>query len=219
MNAPDFLSVAAVLIGAFLAGAAPFSYLIARAFAGIDIRETGSGNPGASNVFRTVGPLAGFLTLLLDAGKGAAAMLLALPFVGQFDETALVWLRIGLGLAAVAGHVWTPFLGWRGGKGVATLIGVFAAIFPLGIIAAAGGGTIAILVFRYFSLGSLVGVALLPLAYFLYTEEPLRSDHLPVLWLILAAVALTVLRHLDNIRRLLQGQEHGMRSQNQATER
>ncbi|MBX7057389.1 MAG: glycerol-3-phosphate 1-O-acyltransferase PlsY [Leptospirales bacterium] len=195
---------------AFLMGSTPFSYLLARLLAGVDIRQEGSGNPGASNVYRVVGPAAGVATLILDAGKGAAAVLLVLPWRNDLSAAALVWLQIAFGLAAVAGHVWTPFLGWKGGKGVATLIGVFAALFPLGILAAAGAGVIVIGIFRYFSLGSLVGVSILPLAYFLYVDEPWRSDHLPILWMTVAAVLITLYRHSENIRRLWRGEELGM---------
>ena len=200
---------------AFLLGAIPFPFLIARLFAGIDIRQHGSGNPGASNVFRVVGPGPGLLTFALDTGKGATAVCLAdwLLGAGVLPADASgqrIWFEILLGILAVFGHVWSPFLGWRGGKGVATVVGVFAMIFPWGLLTAALCALSVIVVYRFFSLGSLVGVCVLPAAYFLVTEQPWHAANLPILYLCLAAMTLVLLRHTDNIRRLLSGREHGM---------
>lgn len=197
--------------GAFLAGALPFSYLIARAFAGIDIREHGSGNPGASNVYRVVGPLPGALCFVLDTAKGSFAVWLALLLRHELTPDTQLWYQILLGFFAVLGHVFSPFLNWRGGKGVATFLGVFLVLFPLGVLAAFACGVAVILIYRYFSLGSLVGAAMLPAAYFLFVDAPFAPRNLPLLYLCLAAAILTFLRHLDNIKRLWLGSEHGLR--------
>lgn len=208
----ELLGLAAL---AFMLGAIPFPYLIARAMAGIDIREHGSGNPGASNVFRVVGPGAGIVTFALDTAKAAVAVSLAawiLP-VGQLASVDFVWYEILLGILAVCGHVWSPFLGGRGGKGVATVIGVFWVVFPMGLLTGFLCGLVVVVVYRFFSLGSLVGVCALPVAYFLVKEQPWHPASLPILYLSLVATALVLARHTDNIKRLLSGREHGMLQQ------
>ncbi len=211
MSSLEFLLAYIVLpAAAFFAGAVPFSYFIARFFAGIDIREHGSGNPGASNVFRVVGPGPGILTFLLDATKAAACIVLAYFWLSHWPARALVWYEILLGVLAVLGHVFSPFLGFRGGKGVAAVIGVYLVLFPLGLIAGALSGLVAAFVFRYFSLGSLIGVLILPLSYFLLQEQPWHPANRPLLYLSLLAVLIVYARHTDNIKRLLAGKEHGM---------
>lgn len=197
-------------VAAFCLGAIPFSYIIARVLGGVDIREHGSGNPGASNVFRVVGPLAGILSFVLDCAKGALAVLLATWFLQGLTPGHRIWYEILLGLLAVCGHVWSPFMGGRGGKGVAAVIGIFGVLFPLGLVAGILCGAAVIFVYRYFSLGSLVGVSVLPLAYFLVIEQPWHGANLPILYLSLVATILVLARHTDNIRRLLTGREHGM---------
>ena len=197
-------------VAAFLLGAIPFSYLTARVAGGIDIRQHGSGNPGASNVYRVVGPGPGLLAFALDALKGAVPLLVAAAMADELSAVELVWYKILLGALAVMGHIWSPFLGFRGGKGVATVVGVFAVLFPLGLLTAAMCGLSVVFVYRFFSLGSLVGLSTLPVAYFLLIEQPLHPASLPLLYLSLLAVVLIFLRHMDNIKRLLQGKEHGI---------
>ena len=198
---------------AYLIGGIPFAYILARLVGGIDIRQAGSGNPGASNVFRTVGPATGILVLILDALKGSLAVYLAYLVAksqGGRGEFFIIWYEILLGFLAVAGHIWTPFLEFKGGKGVATFLGVFLILFPVGMLIAMGAAFVTIAIFRIFSLGSLVGVLLLPINYFLLTETPWDPAELPILYLSILAVLIVALRHLDNIRRLIQGKEHGM---------
>lgn len=204
--------LAILAVSAFLLGAVPFPYIIARLVAGIDIREHGSGNPGASNVFRVVGAPAGIVTFVLDCAKAVLAVQLAVWFLPVYalDMEQLIWFKIGLGVLAVCGHVWSPFLGGRGGKGVATVIGVFWVIFPMGLLTGALCGFAVIAVYRFFSLGSLVGVCALPVAYFLLKEQPWHPASLPILYLSLVAALLVLLRHTDNIKRLLSGREHAM---------
>ncbi len=197
---------------AFLAGAVPFPYIIARLWGGIDIREHGSRNPGASNVYRVLGFGPGALTFVLDCSKAIAAVKFAtlLGLDAYFMPDTLIWIEIGLGVLSVLGHVFSPFLGGRGGKGVATVIGVFWVLFPLGLLTAALCGAAVILVFRYFSLGSLVGVCILPIAHLILNDQPFLSAVVPVLYLSLAVALLVLVRHSDNIRRLISGKEHGM---------
>ena len=185
----------------YVLGSIPSGLLLARVFGGKDVRQHGSGNIGATNVSRVAGPLAGVLTLLLDAGKGAAAVLLGARFTGQ-NATAMM----AAGLAALVGHCFSVWLGFKGGKGVATGLGVFAALCPL---AAASGFVVFVLVFlcwRYVSLASLSGAAAMPLLiHFLWA--PKHAPPLSVTVGTLLAAALIFYKHLANLRRLMEGTE------------
>ena len=196
---------------AYLLGGISFAYIAGRLFKGIDIREHGSGNPGASNVFRTVGPGPGLLVFALDAGKGALAVYLGeLTAHGQGDLAA-GWFPVIMGICAAAGHIFTPYLNFRGGKGVAPFLGVLLMVFPFGTGIAAATAFLMIAVFRKFSLGSLVGAAMLPVNYFILKDEPWYPANLPLLILCIAAVVFVYARHIDNLKRLLTGKEHGLR--------
>ncbi len=200
----------------FLLGAVPFSFLIGKA-AGLDIREHGSGNPGASNVYRVVGRPQGALAFILDTGKGAvpafaAGMLYDHLVPGSF-LLPRVWYIILCGFASAVGHVWTPFLGFRGGKGVATLLGFFAVLFPKGLAVTLVLAVVLILVTRIFSVGSLAGAVVLPLSYFYFSPEPFSAEEWPVLAITLIASALVFYRHRENIARLVRGKEFGTRGQ------
>ena len=188
------LPVAAVA-GAYLLGAVPFGWLLGRLAGGMDVRRVGSGNIGATNVARSLGPWAGILTLALDVGKGAAAVWGAGRLAGSPG------VAMAAGLAAVAGHVFPVYLGFRGGKGVATGLGAFLVLDP---IAAAGAALVflaAVAVSRRVSAGSILAAASLPVIL-LFREAP------PGLVLTgLAASLLIILRHAENIRRLFQGTE------------
>lgn len=179
---------------AFLLGAVPFGYLIGRA-AGVDVRRAGSGNIGTANLVRTVGWAAGLFTLLLDAGKGAAPVALA-RWAGLSPE----WLAAVLG-AAVLGHIYTPFLSFRGGKGVATALGgVLAGSWPVGSAAVAIWLGM-VLAFRFTSLAALVVALLLPaLSWWL--------DGRPAFVALAAGLAALLLwSHRGNIVRLRRGTE------------
>ena len=184
-----------VVGAAYLAGSLPTAYLMGRALKGIDIRTVGSGNMGATNVFRSVGKGAGIATLLIDMLKGLLAVKMALVYCrGE------LWPLLS-GVAAVAGHTWSFWVGFRGGKGVATSAGVFLALLP-------GPMGLALLVFavafgvsRRVSVGSLLAAAALPLAAFGLGSPPSRT----VLAFLLAAVV--IYRHIPNIRRLIRGEE------------
>ncbi|MCB1324095.1 MAG: glycerol-3-phosphate acyltransferase [Spirochaetales bacterium] len=208
---PDQLLIAGLACGAFVFGAVPFAYLFALWIGRVDIREQGSGNPGASNAFRVAGPVPGLLAFLFDGAKGAAPVLARRILLPEMEGEAAIWLDIALGALAIIGHVYTPFLGFRGGKGVATLIGVFAVLFPLGLLIAAVASLIAMGISRYFSVGSLVGVVALSVSYFFVHEEPFAPANLPILYLSLAGLVLLFIRHRDNIRRLVRGEEHSFR--------
>ena len=147
--------LAAVAFG-YLLGSVPFAHLLARR-RGIDLREVGSGNVGATNVLRTSGARQAVLVLCLDAAKGAIAVLVAAAL------TTGPATPVAAGLAAVIGHIYPPWLGFRGGKGVATAVGVFAVLAPLALAIGCAAFVLAVWVTRYISVGSMAGaIALAP---------------------------------------------------------
>lgn len=194
----------AILIAGFLLGSMPWGLWIGLLVRRVDVRTLGSGNLGATNVFRTIGPFWGVLALLLDAGKGylAAGLLPALlPGAGEYP-----YLRLLGGLAAVAGHVFSPFAGFKGGKGVATSAGVFLGLAPLATALSFGVFMILVAVSGFVSLGSLLAALVLPLAVYL-TRGTLRIQWEAVLVLSMLIMATIWIRHKTNVRRLLEGTE------------
>jgi len=190
---------------AYVSGSLPFGLWVGRLARGVDIRTMGSGNLGATNVYRSLGPGLGVLTLLLDIAKGALPVWLVphAAFAAAFPG-GLEWCQLAVALAAVAGHVWTFLAGFKGGKGVATTVGVLLALAP----AAMG---IFVLVFvlvvaltRYISLGSTLGAAAFAVALGFVAPHGVKS---PTFFLGLLLALLVVARHRDNFRRLLKGKE------------
>ena len=198
-------------VAAFFVGSIPFAFLAGRLFADIDIRQFGSGNPGASNTFRILGPGPGFLVLILDAAKGAAGVFLGHFALGHGSAEFAAYFAVLGGLCAVLGHVWSPWLGFRGGKGVGPLLGVFLVLFPKGTVLTATAALLVVAVSKKFSLGSLVGALILPACFFVLVTEPLAPESRPLLLLIATAVAIVLFRHTGNVRRLIGGREHGLR--------
>jgi acyl phosphate:glycerol-3-phosphate acyltransferase len=188
----------------YLLGSIPFGYLLVRTFRGEDVRRSGSGNIGATNVSRK-SPVLGVLTLLLDALKGTAAVLLAYLVVGRTPELSRAYLLISLAaLFAVIGHMFPVWLKFRGGKGVATGLGSFVVIAPKSVLLAVGIFIATVLVFRYVSLGSIVAVAFFPLLVYemhAYGNDPVA------LMLITSTSLLIIIKHHENVRRLLAGTE------------
>ena len=187
----------------YLLGSIPFGYLLVRIFRGEDVRLSGSGNIGATNVSRK-SPLLGGLTLLLDAAKGTAAVMLSYV-VADHREAIPTLEQAALGaLFAVLGHVFPVWLKFRGGKGVATGLGAFALLAPKAILVAVGFFIVVVLITRYVSLGSITAVAVFPLAAGL-----IRQFYLSPVALALMSVAslLILIKHRDNMRRLWAGTE------------
>ena len=195
------LSVVWIPVVAYLLGTIPFGLLLGKVFGGADVRQAGSGNIGATNVARVAGPVAGVFTLLLDAAKGATAVWMA----ARFANDSAAWMVIA-GLAALVGHCFPIWLGFRGGKGVATAAGFFLVLCPLALL---GSLTLFILVVvfsRYVSLGSIAAAAAIPiLVYFLWA--PHHAPPLTVTFGALAAALLVVYKHDANIQRLVEGRE------------
>lgn len=182
-----------VALASYLVGSIPFGLVIARLFGLGDIREIGSGNIGATNVLRTGNKLAAFLTVILDAGKGAVAVLVARAVVGE-DAAGLA------GLFAMLGHLYPVYLKFKGGKGFATFLGTLLALsWPVGLAVCATWAVVAATM-RYSSLAALVAAALAPIFtfYFYHTHGAI---------LILLLSALIFYRHGANIQRLIKGTE------------
>jgi len=188
--------LASALVG-YLLGSIPFGYLLVLAFHGADVRSTGSGNIGATNVARR-SPGLGVLTLLLDALKGAAAVWVARKFFPGDGTWAFV-----AALAAIAGHVFPVWLRFRGGKGVATALGSFLPLAPKSVLLAIVVFILLVLAFRYISLGSIGAAASFPLLASLVHEA-----HRPrQLALLSCGAFLIIVKHHKNIRRLVAGVE------------
>jgi glycerol-3-phosphate acyltransferase PlsY len=188
-----------VCVMAYLLGSIPFGYLVVRIGQGRDIRAAGSGNIGAANVTRTVGKGWGVLTLLLDAGKGFLAVWLA----ATFDN--VTWMVLAA-LAAILGHMFTPWLKFRGGKGVATGVGAFLLISWHAVLGAFVVWVLVMIGFRYVSLASMTAAAALPpLIYLLYAPPHAPPD--AVTFGAVAAAVLIIWKHRPNIARLIAGTE------------
>ena len=201
----------AVMILGYILGSIPFGALIGKRRAGVDVRQYGSGKTGATNVLRTVGRKAAATVAILDVSKGALAVVLAglivgsdYLVVGDFSLGALVG-QVLAALAAIAGHIWPVFLGFRGGRGVATFFGGLIALCPPAAIV---GGEIALIgvgFTRYVSLGSIAGTVgayaiLVPLTI---------VNHFPIEYLVYALMGAIIVMatHRDNIARLVSGKE------------
>jgi acyl phosphate:glycerol-3-phosphate acyltransferase len=197
---PDFIIAAE----SYLLGSIPFGYVLVLLFRGEDVRKSGSGNTGATNVSRT-SPALGVLTLLLDGLKGAAAVVVARKIVyplgaaPDFEQLALA------ALFAVLGHVFPIWLKFRGGKGVATGLGAFLVIAPKAAFVAIGLFLLIVIVSRFVSLGSVIAVACLPLLVY----ELEAAQHTPIALALMSITSLLiVIKHHQNIRRLLAGTEN-----------
>ena len=208
----------ALLIAAsYVLGSIPFSYLIVRLFSGTDIRQQGSRNVGATNVARTAGKLPGILALILDMVKGYAAVALAQwlvsrpgwPFVPTADGSPFqsheLWISLA-GLVAVLGHMFPLWLGFHGGKGVATALGVFLALDPMVVAGALLVFLIVAIASRYVSLASIVSAASIPIFFrFLAVNAPF--------WRIVISVVIAlavIVKHHTNIARMAAGRERKM---------
>lgn len=211
-----------VIILAYLLGSIPFGYLIVRTTAGGDIRETGSGGTGATNVSRRAGRGAGVLTLVLDAIKGAAAVIIASWIVGvpifsgnpilNFEHSiaGAYWTVAAASIAVIVGHMFPVWLGFRGGKGVATGVGVFLVLAPWAVVVAAIAFFLIVWRTRYVSLGSMVAAAMIPVV--VWTEGlfmlPARFMFAPLLTAAVVGAGLIIFAHRGNIERLVQGTEN-----------
>lgn len=187
----------------YLLGSIPTSYIMAKLIKGIDIRKHGSGNVGATNLMRTVGKVPGGIAFMLDAAKGAIPVLLLCDIFyepGNFITEPM--FKVILGLAAVCGHIWTIFLKFKGGKGVATTIGVFAGLSPLASALALLVWLVTAFLFKYVSLSSITMSISLPI-FMLILNKPIE-------YIILSLIAclFIIYTHRSNIKRIAEGTEY-----------
>ena len=202
MDVASAMRYAAVMVVAYLLGAIPWALIIGNRFYHLDMREHGSGNLGATNVFRTLGTKAAVATLLLDAAKGAAAVGIAYAIFSASGESARQWGMIAATIAAILGHSYSPYIGFRGGKGVATAAGALLVLSPAPWPFLLGTWIIIIVLSRLVSLGSVIIAIEYPL---------LCAVFYPGDWLIIGfaavASALVIWRHSSNIARIFRGEE------------
>lgn len=190
------MSLLAGVVAAYLIGAIPIGLLVARAFGVVDLRSRGSGNIGATNVLRSAGRLAALLTLVADVGKGYLAVSVGAALAGATPVAGAA-----AAVAAIAGNCWSPFLLFRGGKGMATGLGAFLRLVPLATLPAMLVWLVVALTFRYASLASLMAALCVPLGT-LALGYPVESVAATAV-----AAAIVFYRHRDNIGRLLAGTE------------
>lgn len=197
------IRVAFVLLAGYFLGAIPWALLVGRWFFGLDPREHGSGNLGATNVFRVMGARAGAATLLLDAAKGSAAVGLSMLIVPpSLGPSLFAWTRVLAMVAAVLGHSYSPYVKFGGGKGVATSAGGLLVLSPLAFLIELVLFVLVLVFSRMVSLGSVVAAFVYPLlVLWLYPGDT------PLLVAILGLASLVVWRHRGNIRRIVRGEE------------
>ena len=192
-----------VVVMSYLLGSIPFGYLIVKIGEGDDIRRQGSGNIGAANVARSAGLTAGLLTLFLDAAKGYAAVLIANRL--SHGESSARWM-MAAAIAAVVGHMFPVWLGFQGGKGVATSLGVFIPLCREAVLAAVVLWILVVVFWHYSSLGSIVAAAAMPvLVYLLYAPRHAPPGYITAGTVFIAILVLV--KHRANIERLVAGEE------------
>jgi acyl phosphate:glycerol-3-phosphate acyltransferase len=196
------MTAAVPILLAYLLGSIPVGFLLVRWRRGADVRATGSGGTGATNVLRSAGKSTAILTLLLDAGKGFAAVLLARYLT---TATGTTWVVAFSAVAAIVGHIYPVWLGFRAGKGVATGLGVLLALAPLAAGASALVFLLTVAMTRYVSLGSILATLTTPLwAWLLYGAQ---ADFVRIAVALGCGALLIVGKHAPNIQRLLTGRE------------
>lgn len=199
----ETLIIVSLIIGAYLLGSIPTAVWIGKAFYGIDVREFGSGNAGATNTFRVLGKKAGFPVLFIDILKGSAAV--ALAFIGPIAFTSPDFrnLELALGVAVLIGHIFPVFAGFRGGKGVATILGVVLCILPLTCSVSLLVFFTVLLLTRYVSLSSMMaGIAFPFILHFM-----MNNDEKVLTVFSITVAVLLVITHRKNIIRLFKNQE------------
>ncbi len=192
------------VMAAYLLGSMPTAYIFGKVLKGIDVRDYGSGNVGATNVFRTVGKVPGIIVMVIDLLKGYLAVTL-LPYLVMkcfvkapaFDDMGYIML----GAAVISGHIWTCFLRFKGGKGVATTAGVMAGLFPVIFLCGLVVWIITFSIWKYVSLASITAAAFLPILALVFDKG------LPVILFCSVLCLVGVIAHKANIKRLIQGTE------------
>jgi len=192
-----------LIILAFLIGSIPSSVWIGRIFFKVDIRKMGSGNAGATNTIRVLGWKAGIPVLIIDIFKGWIAVYIANFFLFDFVGNQFIYFKIILATSAVLGHIFPIYVGFHGGKGVATLLGVGIALFPLASLIIAGLFLVVLFISRIVSVSSILSSIAFPIVviFILNTEE------VPLIILSIVVAVFVPITHKNNIKRLLKGEE------------
>ena len=192
---------------AYLLGSLPWSVWLGKAFKGVDLREHGSGNAGATNAFRVLGKPIGITVLILDMLKGYVAVNLVF-LQNEFEPHTELWMifRIALGLVAILGHIFPVFAGFRGGKGVATMTGIGLAVQAFSTLAAMAVYLLVFLGFRISALGSLLAA----ISYPIWVIWIFKTEYLSLKIFSVFVVVLVLITHRSNIRRLFQGEEKSL---------
>jgi len=197
-----------IAIFAYLCGSIPFGYILVKLFLKTDVRQTGSGNIGATNVARTGAKGLAILTLLLDAVKGWVAVFAATIFVSRISNPCGVDIRLipaVAGLCAILGHLYPVWLKFKGGKGVATALGVFVGLAPTPVGIVLGLFAVVVLLTHYISLGSILAAAAFPFVVYLVY----RNQYPVAAYAIISVSSLLIIwRHRSNIQRLIAGTEN-----------
>ena len=197
------MGIAILIVLAYLVGSIPTAVWVSKRVYGIDIREHGSGNAGATNTFRILGSKAGTWVMIIDMLKGFIAVKLSLLSAYSWTSEAITNLQIFLGLAAVLGHIFPIWADFRGGKGIATLFGMILAIQPLAAVSLVGVFLLMLYLTRYVSLSSISASIAFPIMILLIFKAPELSYRI----FAIATACLVVLTHYKNINRLIAGNE------------
>jgi glycerol-3-phosphate acyltransferase PlsY len=199
-----------VALISYISGAIPFSFIAGRIFAGIDLREHGSGNLGATNTFRFLGPKIALLVLVADIAKGFLPVFFA-PAYSPGHSISDLWLMYIVGFFAVIGHMFSVFVRFKGGKGIATTAGVFLALAPAAFVGAFVVFAIVMGISRIVSVASMVSSLALPLMVYISQRLELVPGDRSLLILSFAITAVVLVKHHSNIKRLLSGTEPVLR--------
>ena len=209
---PPTKSILLMLL-AYFVGSIPFGYIVGMSYANIDIREHGSGNVGMANVFRTLGPFPGFVTLLLDALKGFLIVFISLRWIPprDFGHNYYMWGMIIclIALLTIIGHSYPVWLSFKGGKSVAVSLGVLAALMGWWIAVPITIFAVVVAISRYISLGSIISAISIPIIFIIYRTFPESgnpSDYYFIAFAFLIAL-LVIFRHTSNIKRIIKGTE------------
>lgn len=202
-----YIYYAAFSLGAYLIGSLPFGFIIGK-FKGIDIRQHGSGNIGATNVRRTLGKKYGILCFALDFLKGFIPVFLVNILIRRQIISLTDLVIVLVAFASVVGHMWPVYLKFKGGKGVSTIAGILLAIAPLSLITAGLCWALVFYSSRYVSLASLTATVILPVSAFFFSKFDVYSLSLPLQIMLMALSVLVILKHISNIKRLINGTEN-----------
>lgn len=201
------LSLVPIITLSYLVGSIPTALLMGRILKGVDVRNVGSGNVGAANTFRVLGPIPGVVCLLLDAGKGVLAVLVVAAIFSHTSPLSLTMTKILGGAVAISGHIFPVWIGFKGGKGVGTGAGVLFSLLPLEAAGAFLFFVLVVALTRYISLGSILAVIFMAVAILVEKYGFGLEVRTEFIYLTIVLSVLILLTHRSNIKRLLEGTE------------